>query len=163
MGDAKIFKIPGPGLTYGVEVTTISGSAITLVKKLNRSLQTYYTVDFKLAILQSCRLQLYVVFWLPSSLLHPMRSKAARKPHTMAAHSSTTEQPPVMAANPPNNPLHMSVTFQWPERRRFLNSVVSTAVDPASVVVTAVLPIPLIGRSSNQTRTERGSWRRNQG
>ncbi|KAF4351596.1 hypothetical protein F8388_003249 [Cannabis sativa] len=48
----------------------------------------------------------------------------------IAAHGSTTEQPAVMAANPPRSPLHTSVTFQ-------------AAVHPASVVVTAVLPTAL--------------------
>ncbi|KAF8109188.1 hypothetical protein N665_0101s0018 [Sinapis alba] len=53
------------------------------------------------------------------------------------------EQPPVIAANPPRRPLHTSVTFQCPERRRFPKRVVSAAVQPAKVVVTAVRPTAL--------------------
>nr|GMD73101.1 Sharpin like [Ipomoea batatas] len=72
-----------------------------------------------------------------------MRTHAATKPHTTAAHGSTTEQPLVMAANPPRRPLQTSVRFQLPIRTFFPNSVVSAAVQPESVVVTAVLPTAL--------------------
>ncbi|GER55888.1 P-loop containing nucleoside triphosphatehydrolases superfamily protein [Striga asiatica] len=75
-----------------------------------------------------------------ASRLHPIRTSAATNPQITAAHGSTTEHPAVMAAKPPRSPLQTSVTFQCPDRIRFTKRVVSAAVQPASVVVTAVRP-----------------------
>nr|GLL42747.1 hypothetical protein VIGAN_04315400 [Ipomoea trifida] len=83
-------------------------------------------------------------YWsFSASLLQAMRTHAATKPHTTAAQGSTTEQPLVMAANPPRRPLQTSVRFQLPIRTFFPNKVVRAAVQPESVVVTAVLPTAL--------------------
>jgi hypothetical protein len=69
-----------------------------------------------------------------------MSTHADTNPQMMAAQGSTTEQPAVMAAKPPRRPLQTSSTFQCPVWSLFPNSVVSAAVLPASVVVTAVRP-----------------------
>ena len=82
-------------------------------------------------------------FSFSASLLQEMRTTAATNPQIMAAHGSTTEHPLVMAAKPPRRPLQTSVTFQWPERKRLPKRVVRAAVQPARVVVTAVLPTAL--------------------
>ncbi len=60
-----------------------------------------------------------------------MRTHAETKPQMIAAHGATTEQPAVMAAKPPNRPLHTSSTFQCPSRRRLPKSVVIAAIQPA--------------------------------
>ena len=86
------------------------------------------------------------------SLLHPIKTHDATKPHMIVAQGSTIEPSEVIATNPTSRPLQTSSTlFQWSTYKRLLNKVVRAPMQPSNAVLIVVLPMALHCNKTNIT------------